>query len=77
MHIWVSKLTIIGSDNGLLPRRCQGIMWTNDGILLIWPLGTKFSEILLKIFIKENAFKNDVCEVAVILSHPQCVKSTT
>ena len=28
-HICVNKLTIIGSDNGLLPRRCQAIIWTN------------------------------------------------
>ena len=44
-HICVSKLTIIGSDNGLLPGRRQAIIWTNAGILLIGPLGTNFSEI--------------------------------
>ena len=48
-HICVSKLTIIGSDNGLSPGRRQAIIWTNDGILLIWPLGTNFSEILSEI----------------------------
>ena len=48
-HICVSKLTIIGSDNGLSPRRRQAIIWTNAGILLIGPLGTKFSEILIEI----------------------------
>ena len=49
-HIWVSELiTIIGSDNGLLPGRCQAIIWTNAGILLIGTLGTNFSEILSKI----------------------------
>ena len=47
-HICVSKLTIIGSDNGLSPRRRQAIIGTNAGILLIWPLGTKFSEILIE-----------------------------
>ena len=45
-HICVSKTTIIGSDNGLLPGRCQAIIWTNVGILLIGTLGTNFSEIL-------------------------------
>ena len=50
-HICVSKLTIIGSDNGLSPGRCQAIIWTNDGILWIGPSGTKFSEILIKIYI--------------------------
>ena len=48
-HICVSKLTIIVSDNGLSPGRCQTIIWTNDGILLIRALGTNFSEILGKI----------------------------
>ena len=48
-HICVSKLTIIGSDNGLSPDRRQAIIWTNAGILLIGPLGTNFSEILIEI----------------------------
>ena len=48
-HICVSKLTIIASDNGLSPGRRQAIIWNNDGILLIWPLGTNFSEILIEI----------------------------
>ena len=48
-HICVSKLTIIGSDNGFLPGRRQAIIWTNAGILLIWTLGTNFSEILSEI----------------------------
>ena len=48
-HICVSKLTIIGADNGLPPSRRQAIIWTNAGILLIRPLGTNFSEILIGI----------------------------
>ena len=48
-HICVSKLTIIGSDNGLSPGRRQAIIWTNAGILLIWTLVTNFSEILSEI----------------------------
>ena len=48
-HICVSKLTIIGSDNGLSPDRHQAIIWTNAGLLLIGPLGTNFSEILIEI----------------------------
>ena len=47
-HICVGKQTIIGSVNGLSPGRRQAIIWTNAGILLIWPLGTNFSEILIK-----------------------------
>ena len=50
-HICISKLTIIGSDNGLSPGRRQAIIWTNDGILLTGPLGTNLSEILIKIHI--------------------------
>ena len=48
-HICVSKLTIIGSDNGLSPGRRQAIIWTNAGILLIRALGTNFSEMLIEI----------------------------
>ena len=48
-HICVSKLTIIGSDNGLSPGRRQAIIWTNAGILLIEPMGTNFSENLIEI----------------------------
>ena len=48
-HKCVSKLTIIGSDNGLSPDRRQAIIWTNTGILLIRSIGTNFSEILSEI----------------------------
>ena len=48
-YICVGNLTIIGSDNGLSPGRRQAITWTNVGILLIWPLGTNFSEMLIEI----------------------------
>ena len=34
-HTCITKLTIIGSDNGLSPGRRQAIVWTNAGILLI------------------------------------------
>ena len=49
MHMCISKLTIIGSNNGLAPGRRQAIIWTNAGILLIGPLRTNFREILIKI----------------------------
>ena len=48
MHICFSKLTIIGSDNGLSPGRHQAIIWTNAGIWSIGPLGTNSSEILIE-----------------------------
>ena len=50
-HICISKLTIIGSDNGLSPDRRQAIIWTNAGILSIGSLGTKLSEISIAIHI--------------------------
>ena len=76
-HICISNLTIIGSDNGLSPGRRQAIIWTNDGILLIGPMGINFSEILIEIhtfFIQGNAFENDVCKMVSISFRPQCVK---
>ena len=59
-HICVSKLTIIGSDNGLSPGRCQASILTNAGILLIGPLGTNPHEILIEMQIfslKKKHFK--------------------
>ena len=50
-HICISRLTIIGSDNGLSPGWPQAIFWSNVQILLIGPLGTDFSEILIEIHI--------------------------
>ena len=75
-HECVGKLTIIGSDNGLSPGRRQAVIWTNAGILLIGPLGTNFSEILIGIqtFSFKKMHENVVCEMASILSRPQCVK---
>ena len=48
-QICVSKINIIGSDNGLSPGRRQAIIRTNAGILVIGPLGTNFSQILFGI----------------------------
>ena len=48
MHICVSNLTIIGSDNGLLPGQCQAIIWTNAGTLLIGPQEQTSMKIQLK-----------------------------
>ena len=60
-HICVSKLTIIGSDNGSSPGRRQAIIWTNDQCwnIVNWTLGNKFQWNLnrkLYIFLQENAF---------------------
>ena len=62
-----SKLTIIGSDNGLSPGRRQVIIWTNVGILLTERLGTHFGDfffieinIQIHIHIQEIPFENVV-----------------
>ena len=59
-HICISKLTIIGSDNGLAPGRRQAIIWTNAGILYIGKLGTNVIEMLSEVHtfsFKEIHFK--------------------
>ena len=75
-HICVGKLNTIGSQNGLSPGRRQAIIWTDAGILLIGPLGTHFSEILIEIhaisFMKMQ--ENVIWKLATVLSPPQCVK---
>ena len=76
-HICVSKLTIIGSDNGLLPGRRQAIIWTNAGIFVNWTLRNKLQWNFNRnssIFIQENRFENVIWKMAAILSQPQCVK---
>ena len=70
-HICVSKLTIIGSDNGLSPGRCQAIIWTNAGILLIWTLGTNFNEILSEIH--AFLFKKMHLKMPSAKWHPFCL----
>ena len=70
-YICVSKLTIIVSDNGLSPGRRQAIIWNNDGILLIWPLGTNFGEILIEIRI--FSFKKMYLKVSSGKWRPFCL----
>ena len=64
-------LTIIGSDNGLSPGRRQAIITTNAGILLIRPLGTHFSEILIEILI--ISFKKMRLKVSSAKRRPFCL----
>ena len=70
-HICVSKLTITGSDNGLSPDRRQAIIWTNAGLLLIGPLGTNFSEILIEIL--TFLFKKMRLKVSSAKRRPFCL----
>ena len=70
-HICVSKLTIIGSGNGLSPGRRQAIIWTNAGILWIGPLETNFSEILIGI--QTLSFKKMHLKMSSAKWHPVCL----
>ena len=70
-HICVDKLTRIGSDNGLLPGRRRAIIWTNAGILLIEPLGTNFSEILIRI--RTFSFKEMHLKMWLVKWRPFCL----
>ena len=70
-HICVSKLTIIGSDNGLSPDRRQAIIWTNAGLMLIRPLGTNFSEISIKLL--TYSFKKMRLKVSSAKRWPFCL----
>ena len=70
-HICVSELTIIASDNGLSPDRRQVIIWTSAGILIIGPLGTNFSEILIKII--TFSFKKMLFKVSSAKWRPCCL----
>ena len=70
-HICVGKRFIIGSDNGLSPERRQAIIWTNAGILLIGPLGTNFSEILIEIL--TISFKKMHLKVSSAKWRPLCL----
>ena len=65
MHISVSKLTIIGSDNGLAPGQ------RNDGILWIGCLGTNFGEI--SIGIQTFSFKKMHLTMSFAKWHPFCL----
>ena len=70
-HIFISELTIIGSDNGLLPGRHQAIIWNNAGLLLIEPLGTNVNEISIGIQI--FTFKKMHLNMSSVKWHPFCL----
>ena len=75
-HICVSKVIIIGSDNGLLPGRRQSHYLNQCWNIVNWTLRNKLQWNIngnQYIFIQENAFENVVCELTAILSRPQCV----
>ena len=72
-HICVSKLTTIGSYNGLSPGRRRATNWSNA---VNSNLRNKFQRNLKRnsyIFSQENPFENVVCEMAAILSRGKWV----
>ena len=71
MQICVDNLTIIGSDNGLSPGRRQSIIRTNAWILLIGPLGTHFSEMLIGI--QTFSFKRIYLKMSFAKRRPFCL----
>ena len=71
MHICVSDLTSIGSDNGLSPGRHQAIIRINAGILLKRPLRTNFSEFIVEILI--FSFKKIRLKVLSAKRRPFCL----
>ena len=75
-YICVSKLTIIGSDNGLSSGRRQAIFWTSN--IVNWTLTIKLQWNLNRnfyIFIHENAFENAVWKMAATSSRPRYVNA--
>ena len=76
-HICVDNLTVIGSDNDLsAPSHHLNQCWN----IVNWTLRNKLQLNFKQnsyTFIRENAFESVVCEMAAILSRPQCFKSLT
>ena len=63
---------MIGSDNGLSPGRRQAIISPNTGILLIWPSGTNFSEMLIEIH--TFSFKKMHVKMSSAKRRPFCLR---
>ena len=70
-HIFVGKLTIIGSDNGLLPGRHQAIIWTSAAVLSIRPNATYFNKVLFKI--QKFSFKEMHLKMSSVKWQPFCL----
>ena len=77
-HISVSKLTIIGSDNGFIAWWVQSHYLNQWWNIVSSNLRNKRQWSLERysyIFVHENAFEYVVCEMSAIFSQSQCVKS--
>ena len=77
-HICASKLTIIGFRQWLVARTAPSHYLNQWWNIINRTLRNKLQwnfERNSNIFIKKNALENGVCEMASILSRPQCVNS--
>ena len=74
IYIYISKLTIIGSEEGwLVPSHYLNQCWN----IVNWPLRNKLQwnvDWNAYIFIQRNAFENVIWKMVAILSQPQYVK---
>ena len=77
IYIWsyAASLSLVQ----IMACRLISPVWTNGGILLIWPVGKNVGEIQIKrsnfhTFIIENELESIVCLVASILLRPEIVK---
>ena len=78
-HICVSNLTIIVSDKRLSAWSAPSHYLNQCWNIVNWTLRNKLQWNFnwnSNIFIQENALENVVCEMASILSRPQCVNSS-
>ena len=76
-HIFVNKLNIIDSDNGLSPSRYQTIAWKQCwNIVYFTPRNALQWDVNQNLysFVQGDAFEHDVCKMAAILTRTQCVK---
>ena len=74
-QIYISKFTIIGSDNDLLPGQGQAIIWTSAGILLTRLSGTNLSETLIEIHIlhsRKHIWKSRLRNVSHFVTASMC-----
>ena len=74
MHICISKLTIISSNNGLSLGRPRSHYLNQCWNIVKFQWNLKWNS---NIFIQENAIQNVVCKMWAILSRPQCVNILT
>ena len=75
MHICISKVTIIGWDNGLALTKWQSHYLNQCWNIAHWNIRNKLQwklKLNSYMFIQENAFQNAVCEMEGILFQPQC-----